>query len=559
MEVRKKKRLKTTHFRRDFNQWSLLTAALGFAIAIPLFAIILNLFGGTGEMWDHIVSHFLTDYILNSIYLIIGTGTITCLIGTYCAWLVSRYQFPGHRLIEWLLFLPLAIPSYILAYTYVGMLGNGGTLIVLLRSIGLDIQRIEMMNIYGLIWVLSMSLFPYVYASARAMFQSQPQVLRDAAMLLGASERRYFFTVALPLALPAVIGGLFLVLMEVLNDYGAAKYYGINTFTTGIFRSWTALEDLQSAIYLSGMLTVLVFLLMALVKLQRGKKSFSIRIKQPDSATNRKIQVSGSRKVINLGILSVPVLFGFLLPLLQLLYWAVLTFNDIFRPDFFWMAIQSFGIASLSAVLVVIFSLLLIYFNKWNHLRGVAFFPKIATVGYVIPGAIIGIGIISSSQLVIDFFYDLLQIKIGYLFYGSSVILIYAYIFRFLAVAYNPLEANSLKIGKDLAESSYLLGHSNLKTLLKVELPLLKPTALSAMILVFIDTMKELPLTLILKPYQVQTLAVKAYEYAEDERVAEAALPALLLILVVASLLLFVNNLHNKTRAKKNPAELVEH
>ncbi|NQX84749.1 MAG: iron ABC transporter permease [Flavobacteriaceae bacterium] len=510
-------------------------------IAIPLLAVVIYLFNGPGDMWSHISNHFLWDYISNSIILLFGTGLLSALFGVSAAWIVSNYQFRFRNWIQWLLFLPLAIPSYIVAYAYVGLFGNGGSFIQILNSLGISIQKIEMMNHLGLIWVLSCSLFPYVYASSRAVFLSFPKSIKESAQLLGASHRRYFFSVALPLASPAIIGGLFLVFMEVLNDFGAAKYYGINTFTTGIFRTWTALEDLQSAIYLSALLVLMVFGINAFITWRRRKKSYELKINQSQRNNFNKKTLKGKKRWLYGFILSIPVLFGFVLPVVQLVYWAVLTFAEMFNAELFWIALQSVGVALSAAFFIVITSIVLIYFTKWNHLKGLRFFKKMVTIGYVLPGAIIGIGIIRSSQSVIDFFSDGFGLKIGFLFYGSSFILVYAYIFRFLAVAFNPIEANALKIGKNLGEASQILGVNKFKTLLKVELPLLRNVIISAFVLVFIDVLKELPLTLILKPYNLNTLAVSAYAYADDERVAEAALPALVLIFIIALLMVFLN------------------
>ena len=271
--------LKIKHLKRDFNKSSLLIVIISLLLAIPVFTILISLFKGTGEMWEHITSYFLIDYIQNSIILLLGSGIICFVIGTSSAWVVSRYKFKGRKIIEWLLFMPLAIPSYIVAYSYVGLFGYGGSFIKFINYLGFNsIDNIEMMNIYGLVWVLSFSLYPYVYASTRLIFQSYPTRLKDTASLLGASKNKYFFKIALPLASPAIIGGLFLVFMEVLNDYGAAKYYGINTFTTGIFRTWTALEDLQSSIYLSAILVVLVFFLVLIVKWLRGRRSYNLSL-----------------------------------------------------------------------------------------------------------------------------------------------------------------------------------------------------------------------------------------------------------------------------------------
>jgi len=537
-------RFNLKHFKRDLNQWSLYTVAISLFIAIPVFTIVFHLFSDKGEMWDHIVTYFLLDYVLNSIILLFGTGIICFSLGTASAWIVTKYDFPYRKLIEWLLFMPLAIPSYIVAYSYVGLLGNGGTFIRFLNMFGIPIKKIEMMNIYGLIAVLSFSLFPYVYAGTRAMFKSYPNSIRESAYLLGASEIRYFFSVALPLASPAIIGGLFLVFMEVLNDYGAAKYYGINTFTTGIFRTWTALEDIQSSIYLSALLVVLALFLLAIVKWFRGKKSYALKFNNEDKT--KRYNLVGYKKIY-LIVVFIPILAGFVFPVFQLLIWAFQTFEVIFNYALFSLVIQSVFVALVTALITVLTALILIYFSRWSILKTPLFFPKIATLGYVIPGAIIGIGIIRSSNSIIVFFDTYLNLKVGYLFYSSSVVLIYAYIFRFLAVGYNSIEANTLKLGKNLEQTSYLLGIDKFVTFVKIDLSLLRNSIISAFILVFIDTLKELPLTLILKPYDLNTLAVKAYEYAEDERVAEASIPALLLILTIVILITLINYKKSKT------------
>ncbi|MEM6348874.1 MAG: iron ABC transporter permease [Bacteroidota bacterium] len=541
-------RIRSKHLKRDLNQWSIYTLAIGLFVAIPVFAIFIYLFDGVGEMWDHITTYFLPDYILNSLILLLGTGSLTFLIGTSTAWIVSNYDFPLRGLVEWLLFLPMAIPSYIVAYVYVGLLGYEGTLIRGLQSLGISITKIDVMNIGGLIWILSISLYPYVYAATKGIFQSFPRSMRENSALLQASSRHHFFKLALPLASPAIIAGLFLVFMEVLNDYGAAKYYGIQTFTTGIFRTWTALEDLQSAVYLSALLVVLMFLLNSLMNWLRNRRSYALKISQEDTQKQARRNLKGSQKALYLIVLWIPIIMGVLLPVFQLIYWATLTYESMLNWELLWISLQSFGLALSAAVLIVVVSLALINFANWNHLKGIKALKKISTIGYVIPGAIIGIGVIKSSQSIINFFDTYFDLAVGNLFYGSSFILVYAYVFRFLAVAYNPIEANSLKLGKNLSESAYTLKISKLATLLRVNLPLLRPTLISALILVFIDILKELPLTLILKPYKLQTLAVKAYEYADDERVAEAAWPSLLLIFVIVLLMLLVEYGPRKNR-----------
>ena len=534
--------LNLKHFKRDFNKWTLLIVAISLFLAIPVFSILISLFRGSGEMWEHITSYFLFDYIKNSTVLIIGTGLLTFIIGTSAAWIVSRYSFRFRKIIEWLLFMPLAIPSYIVAYSYVGLFGNGGTFINIFSNLGITIDRIEMMNIYGLIWVLSFSLYPYVYAGTRTIFQSFPSQLRHTASLLGVSKRKYFFSIALPLASPAIIGGLFLVFMEVLNDYGAAKYYGISTFTTGIFRTWTALEDLQSSIYLSAILVILVFLLVLIVKWLKGRRSYSLKKTNTNQKNkNYRSELKGLKKITYLSIVFVPIIFGFILPLIQLLIWGIQTFDSMFNSDLISLASQSLMLGLSTAMIVVFLALLLIYLSKWNYFKPLNVFSKVATLGYVIPGAIIGVGIIRTSKSLTDLFRFHYDIEIGHLIYNSLLVLIYSYVFRFIAVAFNSIEGNILKLNENLSESSYLLGYGKIKTFFKIDFPLLKNALLSSFILVLIDVMKELPLTLILKPYDISTLAVRAYEYAEDERVAEAALPALFLIFLIGSMISILN------------------
>lgn len=534
--------LKIKHFKRDFNKWTVLIVAVSLFLAIPVFSILISLFRGNGEMWEHITTYFLFDYIKNSIILIFGTGLLTFTIGTSSAWIISRYTFRYKKIIEWLLFMPLAIPSYIVAYTYVGLIGNGGTFIEILRDFGFSVIRVEMMNIYGLIWVLSFSLYPYVYAGTRTIFQSYPSQLKHTASLLGVSNKKYFFSVALPLASPAIIGGLFLVFMEVLNDYGAAKYYGVSTFTTGIFRTWTALEDLQSSIYLSAILVILVFILVLIVKWLRGRRSYNLtQTNTNQKSTDNRVKISGLKKILYLGILLIPILFGFILPLIQLVIWGIQTFDSMFNNDLIILGLESLSLGLSTALLVVFLACLLIYLSKWNYLKRFNIFSRIATLGYVIPGAIIGVGIIRTSKSLTDLFSFQFDFEIGHLVYNSILVLIYAYLFRFIAVAYNSIEGNTLKIGNNLSESSYLLGYGKIKTFFKIDFPLLRSALLSSFILVLIDVMKELPLTLILKPYNLSTLAVRAYEYAEDERVAEAALPALFLIFLIGTMITLLN------------------
>ncbi|MCD8447079.1 ABC transporter permease [Tenacibaculum finnmarkense] len=530
---------KFQNIRRDANKWSIFLLIIVLFVAIPILTVFINLFYGPGETWGHFLEHLLPNYLKNSLILIIGTSILTLFFGISSAWIVSRYHVPFRKQLEWLLIIPLAIPSYITAYAYAGIFDYGG---IVAKVFSL---KIDVMNHAGLIFVLSISLYPYIYVASRAFFLNQSNNIIEASKLLGASERKTFFKLILPLARPAFAGGLVLVLMEVLNDYGAAKYYGISTFTTGIFRAWFSLEEPETAIYLSAILVIIIFLLITAEKWQRRKIGYFNATKNHQKVTRE--TVSKRLRITFFMIAFTPVLFGFLLPFMQLLYWAFLTYKEVFTSEFITIAFQSFGIATISAFTTVVFALLLIFLSKWNRLSILKSIAKIGVLGYAIPGAVIAVGVLiptlSLDKWLVTFMKTNFDIKIGFIINGTIMVLVYAYLVRFLAVAYNPIESNSLKFGKSLSEASKLLGSGTLKTFIKIEFPLLKPTILSAFILVFVDVMKELPLTLILKPYHINTLAVKAYEYASDELIAEAALPAICIILTGILPILFLNRL----------------
>ncbi|HZH87356.1 MAG TPA: iron ABC transporter permease [Brumimicrobium sp.] len=537
-----KSRLK--RFKRDINKWSVFTLAIVLFFALPIIFIGVELFSGPGETWSHIVKYLLPEYIWNSLYLVIFCSILVLLFGVSSAWLVSRFDFPFRRHLEWLLILPLAIPSYIVAYAYAGIFDYGGSIDLIFRQLNLDFIRIDIMNKAGLAFVLSISLFPYVYVSARAFFLNQANNLLEASKMLGVGERKTFFKLMLPLARPAIVAGLVLVLMEVLNDYGAAKYYGVNTFTTGIFRSWFSLEEPETAVYLSALLVVIIFALILFEKWQVRKIKFTSSKSNSTQILRKK--PNRPLKWLIFSVVFLPLLLGFILPVAQLIYWAALTASTVFDMEFILISLQSFGIAITSAVITVFFALILIYFSKWSALRFINNIARVGVLGYAIPGAVIAIGIMIPTLALDKWLIDIFSkfgIDSGLIINGTLIALFYAYAVRFLAVAYNPIESTALKVDNSIPDSSKVLGVGNLKTFFKIEFPLIKTGVFSAVILVFIDVMKELPLTLILKPYHIDTLAVKAYEYASDEMVMEAATPSLLIIFTAMIPVMFLNKL----------------
>ncbi|MEM1258918.1 MAG: iron ABC transporter permease [Bacteroidota bacterium] len=529
--------------KRDTNKWSWLTMLLVGFVTLPIFALIFKTFSGPGDSWSHLFSTVLGTYALNSILLVLGTSFFSILFGVSSAWAVSRYHFPGKKVFEWLLIVPLTIPSYITAYAYAGLFDYGGSFSNLGNFLGLP--KLDILNLPGLIFILSISLYPYVYVASRAVFIYQSGRLIEASNMLGANGMKTLFRVVLPMARPAIFGGLLLVIMEVLNDYGAAKYYGVTTLTTGIFRAWFALEEPNTAVFLSVILLLLVFVFVLLERWQRGSRSFQMMTKS--NIRLPAIHPTKTKKGLLFLITSIPVLFGFVFPVFQLLKWLSVTWKKTASNDYLIIAFQSVGIALFAALLTVFVALIVIYFPKWNRLSVLKGSTRLATLGYAIPGAVLAIGVMIPTLQMDRWLIQLHQNSNGtakiLLLNGTIIALVYAYIIRFLAVGFKPLQASQLKLGASLFESSWLLGKNTLQTFFKIEGPLLKTGTFSALLLVFVDIMKELPLTLILKPYDVNTLAVKAYEYASDELIMESALPSLTIIVAGLLPVLFLNKL----------------
>ncbi|WP_340153800.1 iron ABC transporter permease [uncultured Marivirga sp.] len=540
-------------FKKYANGWSFALIALVLIIGLPIYTLFFKLFEETTDsVWGHLVNTVLTDYILNSIGLVVVVSILTLLMGVSSAWIVSTSNIPFRRHFEWMLILPLAIPTYIAAYTYAGIFDYTGPIQIFLRDIGFsDLVYIDIMNFWGVAVVMSLVLFPYVYVVARSSFMSQSATLLEASRILGSSSWRTFFRIALPISRPAIIGGLSLVMMEVLNDYGAVKYYGVSTFTTGIFRAWFSFGDPNSAINLSGILMAFIFMMIMVERLQRGKVKFDegARI----GRQLKRYQLKGWKKFFAWIVCFIPLFLGFITPVFQLILWSVQTIKKIIDFDFLILMANSFGLALLAAFLCVGFSVVILFAVKVNRNRFFSLLAKFAALGYSIPGAVIAIGImiplLGLDKILIATWAESFNMKIGLIFSGTIFALTFAYVVRFLTVSLNPIEAAFKKTGDSIDEASYSLGAGSFKTLIKVNLPLIRSALISGGILVFVDILKELPLTLILRPFNFHTLATKAYELASDELIAESATPSLIIIVIGTIPIIILNRLMKTTKA----------
>lgn len=521
---------------RDIWRWAVLLPAL--LLALPVVVIFASVFSPQTEIWLHLRQTVLADYVLNSLLLAGGTGLGALLLGTGSAWLVSQYQFVGRRVLQWLLLLPLAMPAYIIAYTYTGMLDFAGPLQTSLRELtgwryG-DYWFPEIRSLGGAILMLSLVLYPYVYMLARTAFYEQSASLFEASRTLGLTPRQHFWRVALPLARPAILTGTALAMMEAFADYGTVQYFGVTTFTTGIFRTWFGMGNQAAAAQLAAMLTGFVLVLLLLERWSRRKIRYYHQ-GQRSQATNLR-RLTAVRQLGLLLLCCLPVLFGFVVPALQLCSWALSNYQVTLNQQFASLVWNSFTLAALAAVLAVLLALLFAYGKRLRRDALVQVPVRLAALGYAVPGTVIAIGVMLPLAYLdgrIDAWAEQwFGVRTGLIFSGTLFALLLAYSVRFLAVSLHSVETGLERIKPSMDNAARSLGFTPLQVLQKVHVPLLRSSVLTALLLVFVDVLKELPATLILRPFNFNTLAVRTYELASDERLADAALPALAIVLV---------------------------
>ena len=514
------------------NRWVLFTLLLSVAVSLPLFTIATEMLSRGDEVWRHILHELVPTYALNTLWLLIGVGIITIIIGVGTAWLVSMFRFPGRNLFRWALIMPIAIPAYINGFSWAGMLDYTSPLYTFLRNnFGLDTGTFlffDIMSLPGAIFILSISFYPYVYLITRAYFQTQSATLFEVGASLGHGPWRRFFHTALPLGRPAIVAGVSLALMEVLNDYGVASYYGVDTFTTGIFSAWFAFSDITSAMKLSGYLMIFVFVLIFAERSQRGQMRYGMQGIRKHGL--EPAQMKGFTATLATLACSIPLLAGFILPAIMLLWWSAQTFSLVVDAGFWTLLRNSFFLAGTASVVVVAAAIFIAYTARSYKNKIVQTLARITTLGYAIPGAVVAVGVLIPFLWLDNRLIQLPSVN-TFIITGTWLALIYAYLVRFMAVGYNSIDSGMEKIPVSMDEAARSLGMQHGKVLRKVHFPLLTGAALSAFLLTFIDVLKELPLTLILRPFNFDTLAIRAFEFASDERVAEAAPYALVIVL----------------------------
>lgn len=516
---------------------SLLVAGL---VLVPLLALVWQAAQGSEGLWSHLGSHVLPHALGQTATLMAGVGVLTALIGTSMAWLVTAHDFPGRRMLEWALLLPLAVPTYIVAYAYLDLLHPLGPVQSLIRAaLGYDSPRQfrlpDIRSMTGAILLLSLVLYPYVYLPTRAMFMTQAANLVEVARTLGTSRRRIFLRVALPLARPAIAVGVSLALMETLNDIGASEFLGVRSLTISVYTTWVTRFDLPGASQISLAMLLLVVALISLERWARRRQRYSVSGQRARSFARQPLTRRAGLAALAMGLL--PVVFGFLLPALYLAVEAWQRYQFAGLSDRLVVeARNTFVLAASATVAILVCGLVVAYAARIFPQRGMQIVERVASVGYAMPGTILALGILIATagldRWISQTSRAMFGIDPGLVLIGSGVALGYAYLARFLAISIGSVEAGLTRIPRSYDQSARTLGHGVTGMLAHVHLPLSKAALAAAGLLVFVDCMKELSATLLLRPLNFETLATHLYGEAARGTYEEAAIAAWAIVLV---------------------------
>ena len=517
--------------------WTLGVIALAALLTSPILAVLGIAMENSGDAWAHLASTVLGTYINQTFGLIIGVGAGVLIIGVGTAWLVTMFEFPGRSVLQWALLLPLAMPAYIAAYTYTDVLEFAGPVQTSLREMfgwqrpG-DYWFPEIRSLGGAVTFMSLVLYPYVYLLARAAFVEQSQNLWDAARGLGLGTWRCFMRVGLPLARPAIAVGVLLALMETLNDFGTVDYFAVQTLTVGVYRVWFGMNNAPAAAQLASMVLALVLVMATLERIARGRRRYQFSHNTPRRHPLARLR--GVRGVLALLTCATPLTLGFVIPAGLMAVSAVGSYGYATGVDTLSLAFNSLAVASLAALVCLCVGLFLAYGARLSGTALVKSATRIASIGYTVPGVVLAVGVLipaaALDNAIDGFMRTHFDTATGLIFSGTLYALIFACTVRFLALSFGSLEAGLTKITPNMDAAARSLGRHPGGVLARIHFPLLRGSLLTGVMLVFVDAMKELPMTLILRPFNFNTLATHVYEYASYEAFDQAVIAALAIV-----------------------------
>ena len=526
----------TLNFLKNLlNFWKNISYILIILLLTPIVMLILSSFQNNVDTWLHLFDTKLSIYFYNTLSLILGVGILSITIGVSCAWILAKYKFFLSNFVEWALLLPAAIPAYIVAYCYTDFLEYGGIIQTALREIfnwqsAKEYFFPEIRSMTGAILILSFALYPYIYFITKVAFTSTPKNLFNVAKIHGKSE---FLYVALPMARPAIIAGLSLVLMETISDFGTVEFLAVETVTLGIFNLWLGMNNLSAASQLSFLAFTFIVVLLGVELSARKNQKFN---NPQASSFEKKIEeISYTKSLLLFFICLLPILFGFIIPVLILINLSMQSFDQSNFYYFIDISLNSISISLFGAFLTILFSFIVVVAVKYHGGKKFSFFATIAGSGYAFPGVILALGT--------TFFLSFIQNNINELFLnfnlnwnltliGTFTALLYTYICRFNAIGIGYINSGIQRVSPNLLEAGMLQGVSFNKSLFRIIFPLIRPSILTGFLIVFVDIFKELPVTLLLRPFNFETLATYVYQYAKEEMLEQCALAALLIILI---------------------------
>ena len=520
-----------------FDVWRATSILIAALVLIPLAVVLSSIFSPSEEIWQHLAEHVLPDLLTNTLWLVLGVGTLVALLGVSLAWLTAVCEFPCRRFFSWGLLLPLALPAYVTGFVYIGLLDFTGPVQSALREAFGSLPWFpRIRSAGGVILVMSLALYPYVYLLARNAFLTQGKRALEAAQSLGHGRWRGFFHVALPMARPWIAGGTMLALMETLADFGTVAVFNYDTFTTAIYKTWFGMFSLAAASQLASILVLIVLLIILAEQASRSRMRYASPGRH---ARQERIRLEGWKRWLAFGYAATVFALAFAVPLAQLLQWTATVFRRDFDErylDFLW---HSLLLGGLAALLTAFAALVIVYARRSHTDRLTRFAVRVSVLGYAVPGAVLAVGIFIplawlDGQLIL-WSKALFDHDPGILLQGTLFVMLPAYLTRFLAVAYNPLESQMQRITRSLDEVSRSLGVTGAAMLRRVHLPILRGGLFSALALVFVDVMKEMPITLMTRPFGWDTLAVRIFEMTSEGEWERAALPSV--ALVIAGLL----------------------
>ena len=533
-------------FSNKLNLWFLSSVLISFLVIIPILTVSLSFLEDTSRYFEILKNTFLYEYIFNSLSLLVGVLILTFILGVGSAYIVSFYKFPGVNFFKWALILSFAIPPYIYAYSLFAFFDNYGTAFTLLKSIFGDGEYNQYIpkfdGMFGLILSISFSLYAYVYILARSSFLYQSQNLIELGKNLGFSKIKSFFSVILPAARPAIVAGLSLVAMETLAEFGAVDFFSVNTLTTGIYNAWITFDDLAFANRISFFLLLFIFILFLTENLSRKKAKYHLD-SRGGFKQKEKIKLSGVNSFFAFSFCFLLFFLSFLFPLGQMLYWTIKFPENFFDINVINLLLNTLYLVTLSSFVLITFALISNYGNRVSKNKTLNFLSTLSISGYAIPGVILAVAFITF----IAWFDNNIIKSLGFLsikkvFIGSILGLVIVYFIRFYSLAFNGIKSGYEKINVSVDESAYLLGYSKRKTFTNIHIPYLRNSLLFVVILISLEIIRELPITLVLRPFNFETFATTAYISASEDMLEAAAVPSLFLILIAAFFITITSN-----------------